>query len=742
MSVNARLLELEQELAKRELSNQSPEIIPQGITVSPNDNVDRVSELEQELDKRSRKEAEDIVGGELEPKEWQKFLKGFTATGPAGIVDLLDLVRSGHEPNESQLQNAPEYLKPIVKFLGSQSRKNEVPLSQIASEKFHETTGFPKPQVEEGPGISEITGQLLIPNPAEIAGLAGKGLNIVQKGIKAIPELLKKTGTRLAESYGAATGMKELPNITEEGSLPETLAKAVIGSTAAKGILNVPKLIPTQKNIARAVSLGTKPNEELFNLVEKQGVEVPINVGMESRPLNLATNYLSKTMFSSQKFRDSIKRADKSMLKSAEDKMNTLGTENVVPSEASQKFKDFLIKQEKEVNQLVSKEYDNARALLKPADSVIPMHTIKTIESMKDILESPVKDKSTKAVAKVVLDLADAWHMTPKDLSKQIRTGNGEKLLEHPEAISRILQQIGKSSHHNVPLTQLDMVRSQIGKILGHKQEVYGMEKWLKGLQSSIAKDLENSSNKEYVSSLRKAHDLYRESYASRFREDLAESIMTGKEPLYTYNQLNDTHTLKTLEKIAGESSEAKELVNSLKKAKVREIFNKAYTQEGVNTGNFSRIFDKNEVSQEFLKELFGPEAYKGMSDLASIMKEQQAAGREVLNTSGTAYTQSDLKTLGKFGSAVAGAITALFATNPGVGVAGLGAAVTTVGATNYLSRLMANPAFVKQARAFAIARKNNNIKFSDQLLNQMGKTANTILKAESYNQQKEEDNE
>lgn len=733
MSANSRLVELEQELARRE-SGHIPMVENQGPQQA------RLQELEQELGAR---EAQSIAHGELEPKEWQKALKGFVATGPAGIVDLLRIPlqtlanKADSEAGQaSMLGTLPERARWAKQFMAEHWPR---PLSEVAGEKFHEVTGFPAPPSGEEPGISQLMGEIASPMPGELIKGVTQAPALIAKGVKAIPSVAKKLGTRLAESLGAATGIKELPNISEEGSLPETIGKAVIGSTVARGATHLPKLIPTQKNLARAVSLGAKPNEALFNLAEKQGIELPINVGMDSRPLNFATNYASKTMFSSQDFRESIKRADKSVLKSVTEKLDTLGEKNIPPSEASQQFKDFLSKQEKEVNEVVSKQYDKARESLKPTDSVVPAHTIKTVQAMKDILESPVKDKSTKAVAKVVLDLADSWGMTPKDVSKQIRMGKGQEVVENPKIIEMVLKQMEKSSHRAIPLAELDIVRSQIGKILGHKQEVYGMEKWLKGLQNSIAKDLETSTNKEYVSSLRKAHDFYRESYASRFREDLAQSILEGKEPLYTYSQLNDTHALKTLEKIAGESHGAKGIVDSLKKAKLREMLNNAITPEGVKTGNFARMFDKNEVGQEFLKELLGTEAYNGMKDIASIMREQQAAGREVLNTSGTAYTQSDLKTLGKFGSAAAGAITALFATNPTLGAAGLGSAATTIGATNYLSRLMADPVFVKQARAFAIARKNNNLKYSDQLLNQMGRTASRVITIPRSNEGKED---
>lgn len=761
MSVDARLLELKEERARRQAGGNPVMMSKEEESQSPE--AQRLEELRQE---RARREAESVVAGELEPQAWQEFLKGLTTTGPAGIVDLLDLIRSDSLKNrpytpeeiqnhEKKVSEAPAYLQPILNM----GKKNEVPLTHIASEKFHEITGFPKPQhPEEGPSASEIIGQITSPMPGELIRGIAKAPKMISAGIRAVPELARKLGTRLAESTGATAAIKGAPQVTEEDSafhIPEMMAKGVIGGLAGRGAvagaMHAPKLIPTKKNLARAASLFSDPNEELFHLAEKQGVELPPNVGMNSRPLNLMSNYFSKSIFASKKLKESIKNADKSMLKAAQDKMDMLGTKNVEPSTASSQFKDFLVQEEKVANEGIKEAYNANRALIKPEDTVIPTNTKQTVMAMKHILEVPVKDADTKMVSKIVLDLATDWGILPKNITKQVRLGNAEKVLENPENMKEVIKAIqksmvnetletGKPFQKAIPVQQLDTVSNMLGSIIGNKQ-VFGMKKWLVGLKKSVDKDLGSSSNKAYVKGLKEADELYKTTYASRFKEDLAHSIMTGEEPLFTYNQLNDTHTLQVLEKIAGESPQAKELVNSLKKAKIREIFNKAYTAEGVQTGNFSRIFDKNEVSQEFLKELFGHEAYKGMSDLASIMKEQQAAGREILNTSGTAYTTSDFKILGKFGAATVGAIGYLFGANPTVAVAGLGTAVGAAAAIHGMSRLLADPAFVKQARAFAIARKNGNTKYSAQLLNNMGRTASKILSTQAGHLEKEKEN-
>jgi len=670
-------------------------------------------------------EAREVAGGSLQPGALEDFLKGLFVTAPASAFDVLGKTFGEHLKHNMPLRKAQE-------AIGSQLPAIQAgpPLAERAAAKFHELTGTQAPLPGTEPSIAQTTGEFLSPLP---------GVTKLQAGMKG----LKAAGKAVAGALGASAALHTLPNITEEGSVPEQIGKALLGSVTGRGALNVAKhtvpvvahpLQSLRKGAAHIASLGTEPNVEALKLAEKHGVELPLNVGMRSKALNATSNFLSKSVFASKKFTDSFNRSNKSMLDVVKKNIDISGAE---PSTASQNFKDFLSQEQKDAKKLVDVEYGNARKLLNKGDSVIPKHTIDSIHAMKEILTRDIQSPATKKVASYVIKLADSWGIAPK--GAKLAKG-WEKIADDPKLMGQLIDSF-ETKAKAIPIEKLEGVRSELGNILGHKQEVLGMENWLKGIRNSITKDFESSANKPYVQEIKKANNFYRESYAARFKEDLAESILTGDKPLYTYGKLsgpNAANNLDILERVAGQSPKAKEVLDALKKAKTREIFNSAFTEEGIKLGNFVRQFEKSEVNQELLKKLMGPEPYKNLSELSKVMREQIDSGKDMLNTSSTAYVASDLSILKKFGTETTAALIGLFSSHPSVAIGALGAAATKIAVPNLISRLMADPKFVQQARAFAIARKNGNMKHSGQLMENLGKHANEILRASAYQPGKE----
>jgi hypothetical protein len=694
--------------------------LPQESNAQSIHNSSRLEALKAE---KAMRDAKLVASGGLEPTALQNFGKGFVATGVGGLADLIAL-----PGNLAIKEMASETNKNIAqrdsarKFLEEQLPKESY--SQMAGNKYDELMNIKRNPNEE-PSISQTAGEILSPTPFS------KFVN----PIKNVGKAAKAFGKAVLESAGSATALHTLPNVTKEGSLPEDLAKTVIGAKAGSSLTNLSKALPTTKNFARIASIGADPNVEALKLAEKHGIELPVNVGMNSTPLNWGSNVLSKSVFSSKKFKESLQKSNQSMMSAVKRNIDNLGINDVEPSVAAQEFNNFLKSEENQIKSAVDVQYDDARSLLKPTDAIVPKNTIKTIDEMKEILNRDIKSPATRKVTGYVATLANAWGILPKEF--KLPKGYKEGDLT-PVQLDIIMKSFEKNAR-KIPLEKLDGVRKEINSILGHKEEVRGMEAWLKSLRNSITKDLESSTNKAYTDKLREANTFYRNSYASRFKEDIAESILNGSEPLYTYRKLNNIDNLNALERIAGESTKARELVDSLKKAKVREIFNNAFKEEGLHVGNFSRVFDKTETNQEFLKKLLGPESYKNLSEISKIAREQINSGKEILNTSSTAYVTSDLQKLSKLGIETSAALIGLFSGNPTLALGSLGSAATRIAIPNLLSRLIANPEFARMAREFAIARKNGHLKHSDVLLERLGKKTNQLIKTYQYELQKEE---
>lgn len=736
---DARIAELEQELARRGIATGQEQQAPMQATEQeqqpigeqpqpmPDEDEARIAELEAEIAKRNPPM----------PNAAQNIAKGYLATGPAGMADMLlagahggqELIRAIEEgiarrrpPNNQESIDSLQ-----LPEVGSATKK--------ASEVFHNLTGIPTPPEGSEPSGWETMGQFLSPVP----GLS-KIVNPVKHGIKAAS---KAAGRAAVESAGMAGALHELPNISEKGSALEDIAKTIIGGKAARGAIGLTKgigkaIVSPKETLAKVAAYGTDPNIAALKLAEKHGIELPVNVGMRSGPLNWVSNALSNTIFSSNKYKNIMQRANDSMVKAVKKSTDRLGVKDIDVETASSTLKEFITAEEKVAKKIKQNAYDAATALLKEGDTVVPKHTAEVIDAMKEILERTIKSPETRATTVHVLKIAKDWGLIPKN----IKLGKDfEALADNPASMRKVVAAL-KKTPNAVPVQSLEGVRTELGNILKHKQQVLGMEGWLQALKIAAGKDLDTAGNQAYRNARKNAHATYVEVYANRFKESIAKSMITGDAPLYAFEQLKNIKNLRILEKIAGESPKARAIVDALKKAKVREIFHKAITEEGIKTGNFAHIFESTEVKKGFLKELLGPESYKEMSDISKIMREMMDSGREILNTSKTSHVTADFKTLAKLKVEVSAALIGLWSGNYSMAFGAAASAATRIAVPNLMSRLLADPEFIKMARAFAMARKNGNMAYSGRLLENMGKRANDILKATTYNINKPEEEE
>jgi hypothetical protein len=236
-------------------------------------------------------------------------------------------------------------------------------------------------------------------------------------------------------------------------------------------------------------------------------------------------------------------------------------------------------------------------------------------------------------------------------------------------------------------------------------------------------------NNKEFLSKWREANSSFKTSVADRFRGDVARSLLANEMPTEAFSLLNSPENIKEISKIAGKSPKSEEIFNALKKAKVREIFSSALQDESLRTTPFINIFNKKEKNAELLESLVGKQNFNKLSEISEIAEEFKHANQELLNTSRTALTSSEIAkaeklTKGVLSTIFNGAVGSGVGAMAGIGSAG-GAAIG-IAMPNLISRLVANPRFVNEARAYAIARKNNNKIYSDTLLKRIVKLTDT----------------
>ncbi len=587
--------------------------------------------------------------------------------------------------------------------------------------------------------VAKLTGQILALNP--FLAMGGYG-NVVKKwatdGVKGAAKAL---GKEALMSGAAATAIKATPKIAEEGTVGsaiEDIAKGIFGVRAVDGIVQKNVL----KTIARApknafmgtVTAGSKPNERALALAKEHGVELPFNVGMRSRPMNFTANNYLKSMFTSSVYDDAIKNSNESMVNAVKRNIDELGPSTLKPSEASGEYRRFIQKEQEVAEKAASELYEKAAKKLKKGDTVKPKNTAEFIGSLEELLGRDVQSSATKKVANIVGNLAQSWGIAPPGMTL-------EKLDIDPKYIDAYLAEF-KKKLPNVPVEKLIGIRKELGTITNFDPTIKGSEAYLNGLKSVIDKDIETMSNKEFLSEWRNANSVFKNDVANRFRGDVARSLLANEMPTEAFSLLNSPQNVREIEKIAGKSPKSKEIFDSLKKAKVREIFSTSLQDESLRVSPFINVFNKKEKNAELLETLIGKPQFKKLSEIAEIAQEFKHANQELLNTSGTAIASSDISKAEKL---VKGTLGSIFNSGAGYAVAGAGGAAVGIAMPNLISRLVANPKFADSARAYAIARQNGRKVYSETILKNLIKLTDTeqrlmMVEAQSLKGKKEKE--
>jgi hypothetical protein len=342
---------------------------------------------------------------------------------------------------------------------------------------------------------------------------------------------------------------------------------------------------------------------------------------------------------------------------------------------------------------------------------------------MARILDRDIQAPGTKKVADILAKLGGAWGIIPDKAVVRVLEGNPTHLLPYLNSFKNIDKKI--------PVERLIGVNQDLGMILKHEPEVRGVENLLNGLKGALEKDIETTANKAFLHDWRDANKFFKEEIADRFRTDLARSLMTREIPLDAYTKMNSIESVKLLEKSAGNEAKAKEIIDSLKKAKAREIIETA-TVGGLESGSlssaqFAKLFNKGEKKQELLEYLLGKKEYNKMAEIGKISQAFSDSGKELLNTSGTAIAGSDIKKLDEI---TTGILATLFFSQP------IGATITAgsmVAIPNVLSRVVSNPKIMDQARTYALARQKGNDKYANTILKKLINMIDKEKKAIQY---------
>jgi len=649
-----------------------------------------------------------------------------------GIADLASEYRQGHP---TMMADLATNFEPVQKV----PEGAEIPkVTPILTGKIDEFSGKDLTPTDDTGKFLEGVGEFAAPLPVPGNGAAVK---TVEKGVKAFTKGLgKKVVKEVVPAVSASAAVNLTPELTEEGSagrVIEDLAKIIIGTKAGdklsspevlRAVKRITNLKDTsEKTAAKLLSMGSTPNKEILDLAKEKGIELPFNIGANNKSHNfLANNYL-KSMFVSDAYKQVLKNADEQMVNSVKNAIDTLGDSRLLPNEASSEYRNFLKQDELKFKAGANKLYDEARDLLKTTESITPKNTIESLQSeaVKDLLNKISPSDAEKKVINRIKEISGKLlgeTALPKSISEDTQRIKGAK-----EAYQKATQKESK-----VSVKDLIDLRSSLMNTLDYDTEVRGVEAYLSRLVGDLSKDIEGYGNKAFVEKWKEANQFFKQNIADRFRTDIARSLMTGEVPLEAFNKMNSVGNIRELKKIAGESEKGQEIFNALSKAKLREIFSNAFTDGSLQAGNFYKLFDKKEKTRELIKELIGPTEYKNLEEIGRIAAEFSKAGKELLNTSGTAIASSDIT---KAEQLVKTTLGTLFGGSIGYATGGLPAAVLGVAMPNIISRIVANPKIINQAHAYALAHQAGKGKEAQSILKRLVRMvdAETATKAGQY---------
>lgn len=474
-----------------------------------------------------------------------------------------------------------------------------------------------------------------------------------------------------------------------------------------------------QRTVGRALSKTVNPRDDkawldLIQAAKEEGVELPFNVALGGGKVkNLLANNVFKSMFTSSLYNNILTNADKKMVDGLKNVLENTSPNQVLRGEASDAAKTFLSEEARGIKQASNELFDYAETLAKPEDKIKANNLIDTIKDMKKkMADSPSGDQ--KFILNRILDVADKWKLLPKEEINNLKTARiaGDEFAMHPKLMKALEKRLIQNSE--IPLERAISQRKAWNADIGYEKDIPGIKNWLNGMIGSLEKDISTSTNKEYLSALDAAKSYFKQNMVDRVRTDMASSLLKGELPKEAFSYMSTPNKVKQLGIVLGDKPQAKEIMQSLKRAKANEIMyekaidgQSALITEGghIKYGALaSNLIKSNNV--ELLQELLPPESFKQLQRLAKISKGFYESGREVgTNTSVTGIASSDINKFNKIvDGIISGMMSVLGTVGAGTGhaVGGVASAVALPAAIKGFSRLLSKPKALNYAVALA----------------------------------------
>lgn len=527
----------------------------------------------------------------------------------------------------------------------------------------------------------------------------------------------------------------------------EQLAKQAAKQSQKEALEEIGNPNITQRVIGKVLSKTVKKDErweELIKAAKEEGVDLPFNVALGGGKFkNLLANNIFKSMFTAKSYNNVITNADTAMVNGLKEVIESVHPSKSLRGEASESARNFLKSESEAVMKEQKQLYDYAETLIKPEDKVSIAPFIERADKiLKSMSDSPSGARAT--VYNKILDIYKKWGLLSKadqkvadELSSWVGklTNSGDATI--PQHIIDSVSNIGRSNKKDAQIlaSKVENLRKDWNQLYDPAKQDFS--KMFGSLTGGLKESLKTSSNKEYTNAVFAADKFHEVNVANRIRTDMAQSLMKGEVPKEAFQYMDSPQRVKQLSHIMGESEQAKEVMQSLKRAKLNEIIyekaidgQSALITEGghIKYGALASNLIKSH-NVELIKELLDPEAFQQLQRLAKISKGFYESGREIgTNTSVTAIASSDI---GKFNKGLDSVITALSASLGaslgGISVEGVALAFAPIAAIKGFSFILSDKKIIDSAIMYAKAAVKNDTKRMDRILEHLQQRVNDL---------------
>lgn len=215
--------------------------------------------------------------------------------------------------------------------------------------------------------------------------------------------------------------------------------------------------------------------------------------------------------------------------------------------------------------------------------------------------------------------------------------------------------------------------------------------------------------------------------HAKTFRNKNVNSFLMSQDPAQILSKMNTAQGIKDFRKSLGNSAEGEKLFNDLSRFKLDELIGK-HLEDGVaqqaKFGTFSNALNKGK-NAEILKELLGQQNYKRLEKLSKTAGVLAESANKFLNTSQSGTSVIDAGIVSK----IMTDLMQLWYGNPWPAARSIGMLATT----RYLSKLIADPKFLKLVEEAVLASKSNKKPLFERALSSLADMGKIALREVSH---------